>query len=65
MFTVRNLGGVALFLFGTTYLWLTPAFAGPGVPTTGVAWSITQVLVLVTLSLVGLALLVGRKEAAT
>ena len=51
MFTVRNLGGVALFLFGTTYLWLTPAFAGPGVPTTGVAWSITQVLVLVTLAL--------------
>ena len=23
MLTMRNLGGVALFLFGTTYLWLT------------------------------------------
>jgi hypothetical protein len=51
MFTIRNLGGVALFLLGTTYLWLTPAFASPGVPTTGVAWSITQVLTLVTLAL--------------
>jgi hypothetical protein len=51
MFTIRNTGGVALFLFGTTYLWLTPAFASPGVPTTGIAWSITQVLALVTLAL--------------
>jgi hypothetical protein len=25
-----NCGGVALFLIGTTYLWLTPAFASPG-----------------------------------
>jgi hypothetical protein len=51
MFTIRNLGGVALFLFGTTFLWLTPSFAGPGVPTKGVAWSVTQVLSLVTLAL--------------
>jgi hypothetical protein len=33
MFTIRNLGGVALFLFGTTYLWLTPMFASRGVST--------------------------------
>ena len=51
MFTIRNLGGVALFLFGTTFLWLTPSFAGSGVSTRGVAWSITQVLALVTLAL--------------
>jgi hypothetical protein len=51
MFTVRNMGGVALFLFGTTFLWLTPSFAGSGVSTRGVAWSITQVLALVTLAL--------------
>jgi hypothetical protein len=51
MFTIRNMGGVALFLFGTTFLWLTPAFAAPGVSTKGVAWSITQVLALVTLAL--------------
>src|SRR5919204_1360892 len=51
MFTIRNLGGVALFLFGTTFLWLTPSFASQGVSTKGVAWSITQVLALVTLAL--------------
>jgi hypothetical protein len=51
MFTIRNIGGVALFLFGTTFLWLTPSFASPGVSTKGLAWSITQVLSLVTLAL--------------
>jgi hypothetical protein len=50
MFTLRNLGGVALLLFGTTFLWLTPAFAGPGVSTTSVWWSITRVLALGTLA---------------
>lgn len=49
MFTIRNLGGVALFLFGTTYLWLTPAFAGRDVVAKGTLWSVTQVLALVTL----------------
>jgi hypothetical protein len=49
LFTTRNIGGVALFLFGTTYLWLTPAFAGQGVSTKGILWSITQILALVTL----------------
>jgi hypothetical protein len=44
MLTMRNLGGVALFLFGTTYLWLTPMFAGRGISTKGILWSITQVL---------------------
>jgi hypothetical protein len=51
MFTIRNLGGAALFLFGTTFLWLTPSFASQGVSTKGVAWSITQVLSLVTIVL--------------
>jgi hypothetical protein len=51
MFTIRNLGGVALFLFGTTFLWLTPSFASQGVSTKGVAWSVTQALALVTLAL--------------
>jgi hypothetical protein len=49
MFTIRNVGGVALFLFGTTFLWLTPAFAGRGVTTTGLMWGTTRVLALVTL----------------
>jgi hypothetical protein len=49
MFTIRNLGGVALFLFGTTFLWLTPDFATRGLSTAGTWWSITRVLALVTL----------------
>lgn len=50
MFTIRNMGGVALFLFGTTFLWLTPAFATRGIPTTGAWWSITRILAFVTLA---------------
>jgi hypothetical protein len=50
MFTIRNLGGAALFLFGTTFLWLTPSFASPGASTKGVAWSITQVLALAAIA---------------
>jgi hypothetical protein len=33
VFSIRNLGGVGLFLFGTTYLWLTPMFASRGILT--------------------------------
>jgi hypothetical protein len=49
MFTIRNLGGVALFLFGTTYLWLTPMFASRGISTRGLAWSITNVMAFATI----------------
>jgi hypothetical protein len=49
VFTIRNIGGVALFLFGTTYLWLTPMFASRGVPTKGIWWSITQIMAFATL----------------
>ncbi|MFL6134884.1 MAG: hypothetical protein ACJ72A_18910 [Nocardioidaceae bacterium] len=48
MFTIRNLGGIALLLTGSTWLWLTPAFAGRGVSTSGVLWGITRVLCLLT-----------------
>jgi hypothetical protein len=47
MFTIRNVGGVALLLFGSTVLWLTPAFATRGVSTNGAMWSMTQILALV------------------
>ena len=49
MFTIRNIGGVALFLFGTTYLWITPMFASEGISTGGALWSITNVLAFLTL----------------
>jgi hypothetical protein len=42
MFTTRILGGVALFLAGTTWLWLTPVFAGRGVSASGPLWGITH-----------------------
>lgn len=50
MFTIRNLGGVALFLAGTTWLWLTPAFASRGVATTGLTWAVTRALCLLTMA---------------
>ena len=50
MFTIRNLGGVALFLAGSTWLWLTPAFASRGVSTSGLLWATTRVLSLLTVA---------------
>jgi len=50
MFTIRNLGGVALLAMGSTWLWLTPAFAGRGVSTSGVLWSATRALSLITVA---------------
>ena len=59
MFTVRNIGGVALFLLGTTYVWLTQAlallgidtsaFGTWGIDTSGIWWDVTRVLSAVTL----------------
>lgn len=49
MFTIRNVGGVALFLFGTTFMWLTPMFASKGVDTGGTLWAVTRVLSFITL----------------
>ena len=48
MFTIRNVGGVSLLLMGSTWLWLTPAFAGSGVSTSGALWEVTRVLCLLT-----------------
>jgi hypothetical protein len=50
MFTIRNVGGISLLLAGSTWLWLTPAFAGRGVSTTSVMWAITRVLCLLTIT---------------
>ncbi len=49
MITVRNLGGIALLLAGSTWLWLTPAFASRGVATSGALWALTRVLCLLTM----------------
>ena len=50
MFTIRNVGGVALFLFATTFLWITPAFASKGVSTEGPLWAATRIVALVTMA---------------
>jgi hypothetical protein len=44
------MGGVALLLAGSTWLCLTPAFAGRDVSTTGSLWSVTRVLCLLTIA---------------
>lgn len=51
VFSIRNIGGVSLFLFGTTFLWLTPMFAAADVDTAGAAW--TAVAILATLTIIG------------
>ena len=49
MFSIRNVGGVSLFLFGTTFLWLTPMFAAADVDTSGAAWATVGFLASVTI----------------
>ena len=46
MWTFRGLLAIVLFLFGSTYLWMTPAFAGRTPPPTGTAWTLVNVLAL-------------------
>lgn len=48
MFTLRTLGGVALLMARSSWLWITPTFATRGVNTSGIWWSITMVLALLT-----------------
>jgi hypothetical protein len=49
MFSIRNVGAVSLFLFGTTFLWLPPMFAAAEVDTTGLAWAAVGLLATVTI----------------
>jgi hypothetical protein len=44
MWTFKNVFALGLFLFGTTFLWMTPAMAGKTPPPTGTAWTITNAL---------------------
>src|SRR5918996_4978776 len=47
MWTVRNLVALGLFLFGTTFLWMTAAMAGKTPPPSGTAWTLANVLAYV------------------
>jgi hypothetical protein len=48
MFTLRTLGGIALLMAGSSWLWLTPTFATRDQDTSGILWNITMVLSLLT-----------------
>ena len=47
MLTFRNELALGVFLFGTTYLWLTPAYAGPAAR--GTLWSVVQVMAFIAI----------------
>ena len=49
MLSIRKVGGISLFLFGTTFLWLTPMFAAADVDTSGIAWAAVGILATVTI----------------
>jgi hypothetical protein len=40
----KNLFALGLFLFGTTFLWMTAAMSGKTPPPSGTAWTVTNVL---------------------
>jgi hypothetical protein len=42
MFSFKNIVAVAIFLFGTTFLWMMPLFIGP--KASGALWNVAQVL---------------------
>lgn len=50
MWTFKNVLAIGLFLFGSTFLWMTPAFAGKTPPPTGAAWTVVNVLALVAVA---------------
>ena len=48
MFSIRQVGGVSLFLFGATFLWLTPVYAASRIDTSGTVWAAAGVFAAVT-----------------
>ena len=55
MFTFRNLVALGLFLFGTTFLWMTASFAGKTPPPEGAAWTLENALALAAIVVFGAA----------
>jgi hypothetical protein len=47
MFTFKNVMAIGLFLFGTTFMWMTASFAGRTRPPDGVVWTVENILALV------------------
>jgi hypothetical protein len=44
VWTFRTLVAICLFLFGTTFLWMTAFLAGKTPPPSGTAWTVANVL---------------------
>lgn len=49
MWTFRNLVAIGLFLFGTTFLWMTAGLAGKTPPPSGTAWTIANLFAYVAI----------------
>ena len=49
MLTFKNIVAGGLFLFGTTFLWMTASFAGKTPPPEGAAWTLENVLTIVAI----------------
>jgi hypothetical protein len=47
---MRTFAAVAMFLFGSTFLWLTASFAGRATPPSGTAWTTTNATALVAVA---------------
>ena len=49
MLTFRNVIAVGLFLFGTTFLWMTASFTGKNPPPQGAVWTIENALAMLAI----------------
>jgi hypothetical protein len=64
MFSFKNMVALGLFLFGSTFLWMTRDFLANPREGTGTLWSVVQVLVMMTIIGFTLAAWVLFKEAS-
>jgi hypothetical protein len=49
MWTFRTVLAIGLFLFGTTFLWMTPSMTNTVPPPTGRMWTLTNVLAILAI----------------
>jgi hypothetical protein len=45
----RAIVAIVVFIFGTTFLWLTPAFVGSAAKAEGTLWTVVQIVSLLTI----------------
>lgn len=64
MFSFKNWVALGLFLFGTTFLWMTRDFLANPREGAGAIWSVIQVLVFIAIAGFGVAAWIVFKEAS-